>query len=89
MDGEVDDREKSSGKAIGKVVELPDVPEAPLLHVAIEYRERLDTRLAEEMLLDVARKQESPRCSVLVDFPLDRLPEPDPTDPEARWACGA
>ena len=58
----------------GTTITLPAVPpEDARLHVVIKYRQRLDNRLAELVLLDVARKHPPPECSALVDFPLAQL----------------
>ena len=58
----------------GTTITLPAVPpEDARLHVVIKYRQRLDNRLAELVLLDVARKHPPPECSALVDFPIAQL----------------
>ena len=55
-------------------ISLPAVPpEDARLHVVIQFRQRLDNRLAELMLLDVARKHPPPECQEIVDFPIAQL----------------
>ena len=55
-------------------ISLPAVPpEDARLHVVIQFRQRLDNRLAELMLLDVARKHPPPECQSIVDFPIAQL----------------
>ena len=54
---------------------LPDVPaDGPLLHDAQNFREKFDDTLAAHDLLAVARGEEPPAATAIVDYPMDTLP---------------
>ena len=58
--------EEEKDQKSGTTISLPAVPpEDARLHVVIKFRQRLDNRLAELLLLDVARKHPPPECSAL------------------------
>ena len=62
----------------------PDVPSGhpPLLHAAIDYREKMEVHLAEKHLLKVALGQPPASCRQLIDHDMSLILLADPNLPQ-------